>query len=183
MQNNPAPLSKLTIRLHWLVAAGMITLFFVGQYMSKNDAYSLYPTHKSVGMLILLLVLPRVVLRVIEGWPKPVGDAPAFQELIARLVHWALILATLAMPISGMLMSAGGGHGLAIFGLELLAATPDTANPGKFIPLSENMQSIGHFGHEIWSKVLAISVVLHVAGALKHHIKDKDATLTRMLGR
>jgi len=162
VSNTVAPLSKLTIRLHWLIAAAMISLFAVGQYMTNTETWSLYPTHKSMGMLVLILVLPRIVLRVIEGWPTPVAEAPPFQERIAKIVHWALILATVAMPLSGMLMSGAGGHGLYIFGLEL---------------------GIGSLGHEIWGKVLALSVVLHVAGALKHHIKDKDATLTRMLGK
>lgn len=182
MSNTVAPLSKLTIRLHWLIAAAMISLFAVGQYMTNTETWSLYPTHKSMGMLVLILVLPRIVLRVIEGWPTPVAEAPPFQERIAKIVHWALILATVAMPLSGMLMSGAGGHGLYIFGLEL-AENPDPANPGRSLPLNESLQGIGSLGHEIWGKVLALSVVLHVAGALKHHIKDKDATLTRMLGK
>lgn len=183
MSSTITPLSKITIRLHWLVAAGMIGLFAVGQYMTNTETYSLFPIHKSIGMLMLILILPRIVLRVIEGWPTPVAKAPPLQERIAKIVHWALILATVAMPMSGMTMSGAGGHGLSIFGLELLAANPDAANPGKMLPLNETMAGIGHLGHEVWGKVLAISVILHVAGALKHHIKDKDATLTRMLGK
>ncbi|MEP1933712.1 MAG: YceI family protein, partial [Roseibium sp.] len=35
--------------------------------------------------------------------------------------------------------------------------------------------------HHVLIAVLAVSVLLHVAGALKHHFIDKDATLRRML--
>lgn len=176
-------LSKPTRYLHWIIAAGMIGLFAAGQYMTRFDAWDVYPIHKSLGMLILLAVIPRVILRIKEGWPTPVGEAPPVQERIAKIVHWALILSTAIMPISGMLMSGAGGNGLHIFGLELLSANPDPDNPMRAIPLNETLSGVGHFAHEIGSKVLAISVVLHVAGALKHHIVDKDATLKRMLGK
>jgi len=173
----PKPLSKTTIALHWIVGIFMIVLFGVGQYMSEFEVWSLAPTHKSIGMLVLLIILPRVVWRVIEGWPEPVAPAPQWQERIAKAVHWALILATLAMPLSGMMMSGAGGHGLHIFGFELLAANPNPNNPAEMLPLNAALAGAGHLGHEVWSKVL------HVAGALKHHLVDKDTTLKRMLGK
>ncbi len=183
MSRSITPLSKLSIRLHWLIAIAIISLFAVGKYMSLNDAWSLYPIHKAMGMLVLLLVLPRVVLRVFEGWPTPVAAAPPLQERLAKLVHWALIIATMAMPLSGMMMSGAGGHGLYLFGLELLAANPDPDNAMKMIPLNEALAGAGAIGHDIWSKVLLVAFVLHLAGALKHHFVDKDSTLSRMLGR
>lgn len=179
----PAPLSKLTVRLHWLVAAAMIGLFALGQVMSHNELLELYPLHKGLGILVLLLVLPRVLLRLKEGWPAPVAAAPPAQERLAKVVHWALLIATVAMPVSGIMMSGAGGHGLAIFGLELLSANPDPASPGEVIPFNATLAGIGYFGHQIGSKLLLLALVLHVAGAVKHHLVDKDATLTRMLGR
>ena len=178
-----APLSRITIRLHWLIAIAVVCLFAAGKIMSVNEIWFMYPIHKSLGVLVLLLVVPRLVVRLKEGWPKPVAPAPKAQEIVANLVHWALILATIALPVSGMLMSIGGGHGLAIFGLELVAMNPDPANPMEVLPTNENMAAIGHFGHGLWAKVLLVSFILHVAGAIKHHHRDKDATLTRMLGR
>jgi len=35
--------------------------------------------------------------------------------------------------------------------------------------------------HFVLTKVLALSIFLHIAGAIKHHVIDKDATLRRML--
>ena len=42
---------------------------------------------------------------------------------------------------------------------------------------------IGHTLHWLAGYAVAAAVVLHVAGALKHHVLDKDRTLLRMLGR
>ena len=82
-------------------------------------------------------------------------------------------------PASGMMMSGGGGHGITVFGLELLASNHDDIS-GKTIALNETIASIGHNLHETLVPVLILLIIIHVAGALKHHIFDKDITITRM---
>lgn len=183
IKDTPTRFSRTTLVLHWFVAFGVIGLIGVGLYMAENDAYTLYPLHKSVGMLMLLVILPRVVWRTINGWPQPVGTHRTWERTLARAVHWVLILGTLLMPLSGMLMSAAGGHGLSIFGWELLAANPDPAHPGKVIALNKAAAGFGHEAHELLASVLIGAIVLHVAGALKHHLVDRDGTLRRMLGK
>jgi cytochrome b561 len=37
--------------------------------------------------------------------------------------------------------------------------------------------------HEYFGYAVVILLLLHIAGAFKHHWVDKDATLLRMLGR
>lgn len=94
-----------------------------------------------------------------------------------------LIIGTVMMPISGMLMSGAGGHGLSIFGLELLAINPDEWNPGKVIPLSKSLASLGNTLHGLGGKIMIFSITLHIIGTLKHHFIDKDSILHRMLGK
>ena len=48
------------------------------------------------------------------------------------------------------------------------------------MPKSETVASIFGGAHWVLTKVLALSLLLHIAGALKHHVIDKDATLRRM---
>lgn len=175
--------SAMTIVLHWAVGISIIALMAVGIYMEEFEAYELYPIHKSVGILVFLFAVERIIFRMINGWPKPVGEAPQWQEVVAKLTHWVLILATLLFPISGMMMSGAGGHGLAVFGWELLAANPDPANPQQMIPLNKELAGLGHQVHGILGNVMIAVILLHIAGALKHHIIDKDRTLLRMLGK
>lgn len=47
---------------------------------------------------------------------------PAWQEKVAKAVHGLLLLATLAMPLSGIAMNIGGGRALEVFGYTLVAA-------------------------------------------------------------
>jgi cytochrome b561 len=173
-------LSTPTRLLHWFIAIFMIVLAAVGLYMAETKAYELYPIHKAIGALILGVTLIRVIWRVIEGWPPHLASIPAWQYALAKLVHWVLILATVLMPISGMMMSIAGGHGLDIFGWEVAASNYDPATQ-KAIPLNGTMAGIGHEVHEWLGKILIGAFILHFVGALKHHVIDKDTTLKRML--
>jgi hypothetical protein len=49
-----------------------------------------------------------------------------------------------------------------------------------FIPKDEGIAKLFAGLHWMWSKIMVASILLHVAGALKHQFIDKDATLKRM---
>ncbi|MCV6605635.1 MAG: cytochrome b/b6 domain-containing protein, partial [Porticoccaceae bacterium] len=129
-------LSKTTISLHWIVAVLMIGLLATGVYMEQTSTYALYPWHKSFGVVIAVFVIWRIIWRIRQGWPKAAGEYTAVEKLLSKLVHYLLIVGTLVMPVSGFLMSAMGGHGVAVFGFELFHHNPDPDNPGKVLPLN-----------------------------------------------
>ena len=176
-------LSRVTIRLHWLIAALMIALLAVGMYMAETEAWALYPWHKSFGIVVLPLALARIVWRMKEGWPEPVGDYPRHELLLAKFTHYLLLAATVLMPISGMVFSAMSGHGFELFGLPVAAPHPSPDRPGEVIPGNEGMGDFAHEAHEVVGWILILAIVLHVIGALKHHLIDKDQTLQRMRGK
>jgi cytochrome b561 len=176
-------LSKTSVMLHWIVALVMISLSVVGLLMVEKEIWFLYPIHKSIGILIFVLILMRVVWRVRKGWPKPIRQYARYEQVLAKFVHWVLIVGTVLMPVSGMLMSGVGGHGIAIFGWKLMAEHHSFTKPDQALPYSEFWAEVGESGHEIIAYILIAAIVLHIAGALKHHIIDRDATLRRMLGQ
>ena len=133
-------------------------------------------------MIIIAFVLTRVIWRILNGWLEPASKYSNIEHLMAKVVHWALIIGTVALPVSGVLMSGAGGHGLAIFGWELLAENIDPNNLEEVIPLNKALAGFSHEIHEIAGNVMIIAIGLHVVGALKHHIIDKDGTLRRMFG-
>ncbi len=182
MRDSQEKFAPATIALHWIVGLTVIGLLGVGTYMNKTETWSLYPIHKSTGVAIFAIILARVVWRMMNGLPVPTGNHANWEITLSRVVQWSLIIGTVLMPISGMMMSGAGGHGIPLFGIELLAPNPDPANPGKMIPLNAMVAGIGHETHEIVSKLLILAVVLHFSAAMKHHFFDKDGTLRRMLG-
>ncbi len=178
--DTPNQLSPTTIALHWLVAIMMIGLLATGLYMEQNEIYALYPWHKSFGVLIAFFVILRILWRIKNGWPTPVSDYTAIERLLSKIVHYLLLIGTVLMPISGFMMSAMGGHGVDFFGIELVARNPDPADPQQVIPLNGALAQIGHVVHGLAGYTLIAAVALHMIGAFKHHIIDKDRTLLRM---
>lgn len=180
MRDTLQRLSGTTIFLHWVVGLGMITLIGVGIYMANNEVYSLYPIHKSIGAILFVFILWRVIWRAMNGFPKSVGNYSAIEKLLSKIVHWVLILGSLMYPISGMMMSVMGGHGAAIFGLQLIA--PNIV-AGKPSPLNETLAGMGAQVHQMITPIMIAAIVLHIIGAYKHHLIDKDDTMRRMLGK
>jgi len=166
-----------TIGLHWIIAIAMIAMLAFGLYLEDMprgpEKGELIGLHKSVGMLILLFALVRIVWRVLNKFPKPITPLVNWQAKLAKFTHWVLIIGTVLMPVSGMFMAIGGGHAVGIFGLEIIASSPD-----KIKVLSQ----VGHTAHGLSGKLLILFVLLHFIGAIKHQFIDKDGTLSRMLG-
>ena len=173
------PLSNQTIIFHWLTGLSFIATFAIGFYLvdlpRSPEKFEWLGLHKSFGVAVLVVALLRVLWRLKEG---PIQSATAgteaganWQEKAAAIVHYTLLVSTLLMPISGIIMSVGGGHSVAFFSIELIAGGEKT----------EWINSLGKSLHFYTSRVVMITLALHVAGALKHHFIDKDNTLTRML--
>lgn len=175
-------LSAKTVILHWIVGVMMIALLATGTYMESTETLALYPWHKSFGVLIIIFVLYRVFWRVKTGWPTPVRNYTNIEKILSKVVHYLLIIGTVLMPLSGFIMSSMGGHGVALFGIELFARNPDPMNAKEVIALNAGIAKFAHTLHGLGGNILIAGVALHIVGALKHHILDKDGTLRRMLG-
>lgn len=180
MPPNPRPLSRPTIALHWIVGFGMIGLIGMGFYMAQTSAYGLYSLHKSLGLLLFLVILVRAAWRLYEGWPEEAAQSGRGMHLLSRAVHWILLLGTLALPISGIVMNIAGGRGLQLFGLDIVSANL-SAETGRALALSPQLYEMMGGLHSVVAFAVVAALGLHIAGALKHHVIDRDATLRRML--
>lgn len=181
MNTETQKFTGMTIFLHWLIGITIIVLIAVGLYMSENELWDLYPIHKSVGIILFVFILYRVIRRLMRGWPEPVSQYAKHEIILSKVIHWVLLIGTLMFPISGMMMSGAGGHGIAVFGFELLASNYNAA--GEAVALNPTLAGAGHETHEILGTVMIIAIILHIIGAWKHHLVDKDNTLKRMLGK
>lgn len=170
-------LSKQTVIFHWLTGILFIAVFVIGlqfEGMPRGpEKGELMGLHKSLGLIVLVVALSRFVWRLKEGAIESVAVLTRAQEIAAKGVHHFLLLVTLAMPISGAVMSVAAGRALELFGIELIAAGEKT----------EWLQSAASFVHVNSVNLIMVILALHVLGALKHQFVDKDGTLSRMLGR
>lgn len=173
-------LSRTTIALHWLIALGILGLCTLGIYMVRTESWGLFHWHKSIGLILFVLILARVAWRMKQGLPPPVRESARWERRASIAAHWLLLSATVALPITGMVYSGLGGHGFGIFGLEFVASHYEA---GKAVPVNAVMSELGQALHSWIGYGLLALLALHVGAALKHHFIDKDSTLRRMLGK
>ena len=178
MRDYAEKFSGPTIWLHWIIAIGMIGMLAFGLYLEdlprSPDKGWLIGIHKSMGLIIFVLAVTRISWRYRNKFPKPLSLMPKWQKKLAKLTHWVLIVGTVLMPISGIIMSVGGGHSVALFGLELISGSGEK---------TESLDNLGHIMHGLGGKLLILFVILHFVGAIKHQFLDKDETISRMLGK
>ena len=162
---------------HWISAIIFISLIGVGIFMTGledgDQKNAMYALHKSMGVAIFGLMLLRLLWLKISPNPEQIS-ASKFEHILGHAVKGILYLAMLGMPLSGWIMSNSGGHEVAFFEFFVLPA---------IVGESEMIHEIAEVLHGSFGLLLIAVVLLHVAGALKHHFVLKDATLLRMLGR
>ena len=120
---------------------------------------------------MLILGTWRVVWRLIEGFPADAAAMPRWQHRLSRLVHWLLLAGIVIMPLSGIMSSVFRGRPVDVFGWFSVPAQAE-------VPW---LATIGGATHTYVGIGKSTIVVQHEMAALKHHLLDRDATLTRML--
>ena len=97
------------------------------------------------------------------------------EQKIVKLLQTLLYILMVLMPISGYVMSNAGGYPINFFGLGELPA---------LVGKSKGLGDVAHEAHELMGFAMLALILLHMAGAIKHRLKDKGGEsdiLKRML--
>lgn len=160
--------------LHWLTAVLILIQIPLGFYAEEIKLsplkLDLFVWHKSLGMLILLLAIERLLWRITGTIPKT-ADASSLQRRLAQLAHATLYVLMIALPISGWIISSAANIPTKLFWLiELPAITgPDEA-----------LKSLAAEAHKVCVFLLIAILVAHIGAALRHHFIMRDSILKRM---
>lgn len=188
--------NKTAIVLHWLIAISIFGMFALGWYMSdlpkeapKQMAYDLFDwgvytwqlaeeasprtfyfnLHKSLGITLLALIAIRVLWRITHKPPPILKSYKSWERKLATGAHHLLYLLMVALPVSGVVMSAYSKYGIKWFGLPFIKGLDNN-----------DMREFYAEIHELLGVIILAIIVLHIIGALKHKFIDKDDTLKRM---
>jgi cytochrome b561 len=161
--------------LHWLVVALLLIQYLIGwlmpdihRNMKPGDAMTF---HISVGIVILILIVVRLVLRLLHP-VAPDRSLLRWQQLSAEAVHWLLYAALLATTITGWLFASFRGWSISFFFLfPMPMLSGDNAVAGRFI---------NHW-HQKMEWTLLVLIGVHVAVALVHVFVYRDRVMQRML--
>lgn len=168
-----------SILLHWVLGAALVAVFALGAYMAdlpfSPQRLKFYSWHKWAGVCILVLSLLRLVWRLTHRPPALLAEVeramPAWQLLAHKVTHLGLYLLFFTVPLVGWAYSSAAGFPVVLFGLLPL---PD------LVPVDKALAHTLKEAHELAANAMLGLVLLHVAGALKHALIDRDGLLRRM---
>ena len=133
----------------------------------------LFSLHKTLGVTIFFVALARILWAFTQPKPGLLNPEHRLEAKAAETVHWLLYGSLILVPVTGWLdhaASVGFAPILWPFGQDL-----------PLVPKSAALSSFLGNLHVIFMRVLVVAILLHVAGALKHYLIDRDKTLQRML--
>lgn len=163
--------------IHWLMAVGLITAVGMGLYMVDIAGITptklrLYNWHKWLGVSLFALVLLRMVVKAFSDSPRYPQHWGHGTVRAAKLGHLALYVCMFTVPVLGYLFSLSAGYPVVWFGVIELPVV---------LEKNAELKPIFQFAHELSAKVMVALVVGHVVMALKHHFKDNDPILGRII--
>lgn len=169
----------IAIALHWLAAIAVLVMLISGfRADMAGDAGdralrgALMGFHISFGASVALLLLARVFSSYAQPRPAAPEQAPVLKWLAVG-THQLLLLAILIQVISGPLAVWSGGRAINVFDLFAI--------PSPFAERNDAVHELAEVLHAIGRWTLVVLISLHVLGALKHALIDRDGVLRRML--
>jgi cytochrome b561 len=171
------PAYSLTARLlHWITAVLVLAMIPLGIVIANEWGgpiqERLYNLHRSVGALLIPIVIARLIYRLTDP-PLPLTpDIPPLQQAAAHTTHWTLYALLVAQPLVGWIATSAYRADMPMFGLFLLP---------PIWPVNRALSEQLFVVHRALGIVIAVVAVGHIGAALYHHYVRKDGVLMRMI--
>jgi len=166
--------SRGAIAFHWAIAALVLVNLFIGLFHeSLLEGVRAMPTHKAIGVTVLVLSVARLGWRLTHRPPDFPEHMPGWEKALAKGVHWLFYALLIVLPLSGWAFSSDPER-LRPFSWFGLFEVP-------LLPVSADLAGFAHEAHERMGLAMAGLVALHIAAALRHHFLLRDKVLVRML--
>ncbi len=187
LTNSDISYGSVTKTFHWLIALLILSNIALG-WIAANMAHEieggaseamvdrasvLFSIHKTTGVAIFFTALARILWAMSQPKPGLLNGDRGLEARAAQTAHWLLYGSLVLVPLSGWVHHAATSGFAPIwwpFGQTL-----------PFVPKSEAVSETAATLHFLLQWVMTGAIGAHVAGALKHHLIDRDATLRRML--
>ena len=167
--------SAVAKTLHWLmvllVLAQFVVAFLMPEIGPRKAPNPLVKLHLALGVLILIVIVPRAVNRAVDPVPLDERASPPWERLAARTTHLAFYVLLLGGPLLGWASASAHRLPVSFFGLVTL--------PALAAPRARWAFKAGDV-HAVLMWFLLGLIALHAAVALYHHFVRKDELLRRM---
>jgi cytochrome b561 len=165
---------------HWWTVALLAVQVPLGLYMVYRGAATnfdaltggLYDVHKTLGLVILALVVARLLYRLIHGAPTDEPTIAWWQKAASHVTHWSLYALLILVPLVGWL-------GISLYGAR------DVFGIATIPPLAaQNSEAADTvlMLHKVLALLTVAVIAMHVGAAVVlHHFIRGDGVLARML--
>jgi cytochrome b561 len=181
MKNTATRYGFLAKILHWIGFLLILNQFVVAAAMLNTEEWettagftqgALYEWHKSVGLVVLAVVIARFAWRKLTPLPD---WAPNLNEAERRAIHWIehiLYACMFLMPISGYVFVMAGDYPLIFFGLGQVP---------NIVGVDETVALVAEWTHKLTAILLGVTVLAHWVVVLRHQLIHQDRYPHRML--
>ena len=159
--------------LHWLMAAMLLTMLFIGVSMvaSLGDYHRLIAIHRPLGIMILILAAIRLANRQFTTLPPFPPTMSRWEQLAASSSEKLLYTLMFVLPLVGWGMLSAGHYPIVMFGsVHLPPILP--AHPMLYAALRK--------AHTIFAYLLFATFLAHLSAVLFHTLIVRDRLLDRM---
>lgn len=176
-RNSSTGYGLVHILLHWLMALAIAGMFGFGLWMVGLDYYDNWYhkgpfIHKSIGILVAVALIFRVVWRFTNSRPEAIESHSILVQRLSKSAHLILYVILFGVVLSGYFISTALGKGVSVFDWFEVPAT---------LSGIEGQADTAAQLHEWFAWGLVVIAALHALAALKHHFIDKDRTLKHIV--
>jgi len=161
--------SKIIIALHWATALLVFAVWFTsegGRHVRENPPL----LHFSLGLAVLMLVIPRLTARLTGGAPRVEDTQAPWLNRAAKIGHTVLYVFLIGLPLTGWYAASRLGVPISFFGLSVPALVSPVQGASGFLAAV----------HETGGTVILWLAGLHALIACWHQFVLRDGTLRRM---
>jgi cytochrome b561 len=171
---NPTQFAFLSRILHWLMAALLIAMLFIGVSMvsSLGDYHRLLAIHRPLGISILILALMRLVTRLLNRTPTLPPTVPPTERFVMKISEALMYILFMALPLVGWAMLSAGHYPIVMFGSVHLP---------PIMPARPELYAMLRKTHTVLAYTLFLAFLAHMSGVLFHTWIVRDHFLSRML--
>ena len=171
---NPTQFALLSRLLHWVMAALLLAMLFIGVSMvaSLGNYHALVAIHRPLGALILFLAAIRLanrMLTILPAFPPTMPQSERFVAHASELLMYGLFF---ALPLVGWGMLSAGSYPIVMFGAVHLP---------PILPVKPELYAILRETHTLLAYLLFLAFLAHFGAMLFHTLILRDGLLNRML--
>lgn len=159
--------------LHWLMAAMLLAMLFIGVTMvaSLANYHRLVSIHRPLGIAILILAIIRLINRKLTTLPPFPPTLSARERRIVPATEKLLYTLMIVMPLIGWGMLSAGHYPIVMFGPVHLP---------PILPASPMLYAVLRHAHTVLAYLFFLTFLWHLSTVLFHTLVIRDRLLNRM---